>query len=490
MSQPSIPKPESRSFGNRVKEGLERLLGSGGDPLDGAVTFRDLLQIGVITKSGSGQRGGSGLNGGSPGLAQVVGEPQFSLTPPPAPSATTISVAFFRALIEWDIREYGNHAYSEVWRAATDDLGAAVLHQRITGKPHALAEVSLQYGESWYYWVRLVSRAGIPGPWHSTSGLLAVGPANVLETLDEIGESIDLTYLDPVVGDEIGKISGLEERQGVRLNVNGYVTGYVQNNDGESGDFAILADRFVVLDPAGGGQSPTTPFAVSGGTVYIADAAIRNASIVDAKIANLAADKIVTGTMSANRIFGGTISGNNVNIQNLSASSIDTGTLNAERINLDGLTLENSGGQLRVKNGGVDTGQLVDNAVSVLAQGSDPDDFFTSAGNQTWQTVCSATITSVGKPIRIQASTLIERLVGTSATGCYVRVLRGGVDVTYSTNSKIYLWGTEYTNPWAVTFPDQPGAGSHTYTLQVKEAENLVQLFLTHPTITVDEFKK
>jgi len=44
-------------------------------------------------------------------------------------------------------------------------------------------------------------------------------------------------------------IDGLEARQGVRLDVNGRVTGYVQNNDGEEGNFTIVADNFEVVDP-------------------------------------------------------------------------------------------------------------------------------------------------------------------------------------------------------------------------------------------------
>lgn len=52
-------------------------------------------------------------------------------------------------------------------------------------------------------------------------------------TLTQYGESID----------------GLEARQGVRLDVNGRVTGYVQNNDGTQGNFIIVADNFEVVDP-------------------------------------------------------------------------------------------------------------------------------------------------------------------------------------------------------------------------------------------------
>lgn len=47
-------------------------------------------------------------------------------------------------------------------------------------------------------------------------------------------------------------VDGVEAKYGVRLDVNGRVTGFVQNNDGAQGTFAVLADYFGVIDPDGG----------------------------------------------------------------------------------------------------------------------------------------------------------------------------------------------------------------------------------------------
>ena len=46
-------------------------------------------------------------------------------------------------------------------------------------------------------------------------------------------------------------ITGLLARYGVALTVNNYVTGFVQNNDGTTGNFAVLADKFAIVEPAG-----------------------------------------------------------------------------------------------------------------------------------------------------------------------------------------------------------------------------------------------
>lgn len=69
-------------------------------------------------------------------------------------------------------------------------------------------------------------------------------------------------------------VDGLEALYGVTLNVNGYITGFAQNNNGTTGTFQIMADNFYIVDPASGGQNPVIPFAVSGGIVSMQNVAI------------------------------------------------------------------------------------------------------------------------------------------------------------------------------------------------------------------------
>lgn len=89
-------------------------------------------------------------------------------------------------------------------------------------------------------------------------------------------------------------VSGLEARYGVTLNVNGYITGFEQFNDGTSGTFAILADNFYIVDPANDGQNPVVPFAVTGGVVYM-----QNVVIQDAVIEDLSVGKLTAGVLQA-----------------------------------------------------------------------------------------------------------------------------------------------------------------------------------------------
>src|SRR3546814_9639508 len=45
-------------------------------------------------------------------------------------------------------------------------------------------------------------------------------------------------------------VNGLSARWGLKLDVNGYISGVVTNNYGSSADFVILADKFRLLSPA------------------------------------------------------------------------------------------------------------------------------------------------------------------------------------------------------------------------------------------------
>lgn len=74
-------------------------------------------------------------------------------------------------------------------------------------------------------------------------------------------------------------VNGLQAKYGVSLNVNGYITGFVQNNNGTQGTFTILADKFSIVSPGGG--TPVTPFSVTSAGVQINGSLIVNGSIIN-----------------------------------------------------------------------------------------------------------------------------------------------------------------------------------------------------------------
>ena len=94
-----------------------------------------------------------------------------------------------------------------------------------------------------------------------------------------------------------GTISSLEARYGVGLNVDGYVTGFVQNNDGTSGSFAILADEFKIVDPNGGANGTQQEvFAIDNGVIRI------NAKVGTSVLDNNAVT-VLTSAYSSSDVF-------------------------------------------------------------------------------------------------------------------------------------------------------------------------------------------
>ncbi|HEN8714608.1 TPA: phage tail protein [Pseudomonas putida] len=82
----------------------------------------------------------------------------------------------------------------------------------------------------------------------------------------------------------------------------------IENNAGVlQSTFAVMAERFAVLNPTGTGF--VSPFAIQGGQVFMNDAFVRDASITNAKIANAAitSAKIGTAEVDTLRIRGNAV---------------------------------------------------------------------------------------------------------------------------------------------------------------------------------------
>lgn len=177
---PAIPEPprdlppQLAAWARAMKEAVEVRAGQRGDPLDRAVTVRELYEAGAINLVNTqGQR-------------QVFeGTPEdSSLTAPEAPASsgtitlgtpetptgiTSYGTARF-AVIAWDSAGYLGHAYTELYQSATNDLGTATLHSTWDGDSAAVDLGGA--GVTRYYWVRFVNTNGDQGAFHAgtTSG--------------------------------------------------------------------------------------------------------------------------------------------------------------------------------------------------------------------------------------------------------------------------------------------------------------------------------
>ena len=162
--------------------------------------------------------------------------------------------------------------------------------------------------------------------------------------------SQDVTSLNTTVGDnsstittQASSINGLEAKYVVKTDVNGAVAGFglasTANGAGNiTSEFIVNADRFAIMRGGSNSAAATVPFAVQANAttingesvnagVYMADAFIKNGSIVSAKIGTLAANKITSGFIDAERIEGNSITASKLAIDNNVFSQASNGDL-------------------------------------------------------------------------------------------------------------------------------------------------------------------
>lgn len=99
-------------------------------------------------------------------------------------------------------------------------------------------------------------------------------------------------------------ITDLEARYGVALDVNGYISGFSLNNSGTVSDFTIIADKFTLLEGAAPGETPKSPFSVSGGVVTMQNVQINgnlvvNGTINSAQIADEAVNEFYSDSVGS-----------------------------------------------------------------------------------------------------------------------------------------------------------------------------------------------
>jgi predicted phage tail protein len=211
-------------------------------------------------------------------------------------------------------------------------------------------------------------------------------------------------------------IDGINSKYTVKIDNNGYITGYGLISSGNNGtpasEFAVVADRFslspTASSPTANSKSPffvlTAPQVINGVTVpagsyiksaFIANATIgtaqiQDAAISDAKIANLDASKINAGYLAAARIQAGSL---DAKIANISAAVITSGTIGTARI-ADAAITSAKIGDLQVN-----TLKIADNAVTVPVMAYSPSQVW---GNDGWQQANSVVISntsSVSMPV-------------------------------------------------------------------------------------------
>jgi hypothetical protein len=220
---------------------------------------------------------------------------------------------------------------------------------------------------------------------------------------------------------------GLTAQYTVKIDNNGYVTGYglssTTNNGTPTSEFLVRADRFAI---AAVGQTAIVPFIVQTSPttingvsvpagVFINDAYIRNGTITNAKIANAAIDDAKIASLSADKITAGSIDTARLTIDNVTLDSYFDASINRNRLRIRDLGVDTA----KIGNAAITTAKIGDLAVSTLK----------IAGN------------AVTQPQTYTASDKYVSGAITEVTGGYVYVgfPNGDYVYSYDFNSFIYV---------------------------------------------------
>ena len=180
------------------------------DPTVAAVLrpMRESLLIITGALSGSPLANGTVI---TTGLNPVITNPVLpsgteDFSTPPAPTGFTATGAFATIILSWNGASFSSYAYTEIWRASINALGAASL---IGSTPGNVFSDAIGNNTTDYYWVRFVNKAGIKGPYNApggTAGTTAINPSLVIASLTN---SITTTQLYSDLAAEIALIPGL-----------------------------------------------------------------------------------------------------------------------------------------------------------------------------------------------------------------------------------------------------------------------------------------
>lgn len=181
---PSIPMPTTLDIASiraallPIKNWIDQKQGAAGSVLDKALTLRDLVNEGGLSINLGGGRSFTGAAAGSAvdfGSGYSDPRPVF-LVPPPATNLTAAG-AFKNVILDWDLVDYANHSYTEIWRNGANLLGTAALLN--TSNATFYADANVVVGATYYYWVRAVAVGGATGPFNAVGGtvgaLLTIG---------------------------------------------------------------------------------------------------------------------------------------------------------------------------------------------------------------------------------------------------------------------------------------------------------------------------
>ena len=289
-----------------LKQVVDQFTGNSGSVLDKAPTLREMLVDGTVVYAPS-----AGLSAGL--SATGYSDPRPALTTPPTITNLEAFGAFKNVILTWDMTDYRNHAFVEIWRSVgvgNNNLGAAT--QIDTSTANLFADADVVVGQTYYYWVRAVNIEG------------AIGAYNAVPGVEGALLKIGTTDLGALVV------------EAANLATDAVTSVKIQDN-------AIIAGKLAANSIAVGTA------AIQNGAIV--NAMIANLAVDNAKIADLSAAKINAGTLDAARIAAGSLDSNKITAGTITADRMVAGLMSADNVLTRGLTVRDGSGNVILASG-------------------------------------------------------------------------------------------------------------------------------------------
>ena len=126
-------------------------------PKDRAITVRELIDSGLAENF---LEEPFNLDAGTPPNTFVPIGGLVDLAVPPDVTSFSGTGAFQKIILSWDLTQFGNFAFTEVWRHTSNDIGSAI---RVDTTRAQVWVDTVDFGANFYYWVRHISTSNIVG---------------------------------------------------------------------------------------------------------------------------------------------------------------------------------------------------------------------------------------------------------------------------------------------------------------------------------------
>jgi hypothetical protein len=210
---PGIPKPpasvdaETRRYLEALAEAVEIRLGRRGDPIDRAITLRELVAGGLAANLDGANFNERYFNSSNIDMGPIDISLVTDLTPPSVITNLTVTGAYSVINMSWTAPIDGNFSQTEVWSHTSDSIGDATL----TGITPTFTFSDPVGGDATrYYWVRAVSTSNIYGPFNSAAGTVGTTATDVAHQLAVLGSAITSSQLASSLATPIALIPGIQ----------------------------------------------------------------------------------------------------------------------------------------------------------------------------------------------------------------------------------------------------------------------------------------